>query len=86
MQKMTFTKKAVAAAVAIFAMTGPAVANSAPTAQSNTEARANSRADSPETGADRKICVRTTLTGSRLPIKVCRTEREWNSEGGVPAN
>lgn len=34
--------------------------------------------------SDRPICVRMHFTGSRLPQKVCMTEREWEAEGGVP--
>ena len=33
---------------------------------------------------DREICVRATITGSRLPRRVCRTARQWEEEGGLP--
>ena len=34
--------------------------------------------------ADRIICVRARLTGSRLNRRICRTQREWDEDGGVP--
>lgn len=31
-----------------------------------------------------RICVRDQLTGSILPVTVCRTRSEWNRAGGLP--
>lgn len=59
-------------------------------------ARVDTRADSPGQAAgssaartasnnpDREICVRAQLTGSRLNRRVCRTQRQWDEDGGVP--
>jgi hypothetical protein len=33
---------------------------------------------------DREICVRAQLTGSRLNRRICRTQRQWDEDGGVP--
>ena len=33
---------------------------------------------------NREICVRAQLTGSRLSRRICRTQREWDEDGGVP--
>lgn len=33
---------------------------------------------------DREICVRATITGSRLQRRICRTARQWEEEGGIP--
>jgi hypothetical protein len=33
---------------------------------------------------NREICVRAQLTGSRLNRRICRTQREWDEDGGVP--
>ena len=48
---------------------------------------ATQRASRPErteqTGADR-ICVRLRVGVSRIARPVCKTQREWNDEGGVP--
>ena len=35
-------------------------------------------------GADRRICVRVDLSGTRVTRNVCKTPAEWNREGGVP--
>ena len=34
---------------------------------------------------DRVICVRTQLSGSRLMRRICRTAREWEEDGEIPA-
>ena len=34
---------------------------------------------------DRMICVRAQITGSRLNRRVCRTAREWEEDGEIPA-
>ena len=47
----------------------------APTAREQSRARP---------ALERQICVRMQFTGSRLPRKICMTEREWQAEGGVP--
>jgi len=51
---------------------------SAPPAQS-ADPDAAARSD-----ADRMVCVRAQLTGSRLNRRICRTQREWDEDGGVP--
>lgn len=35
---------------------------------------------------DRRYCVVDQLTGSRLPIKKCKTRKEWLAEGFDPLN
>ena len=35
---------------------------------------------------DTRICVRETLTGSRVPRKVCNTLKGWKSQGVDPFN
>ena len=41
-------------------------------------ARSNSNA------GERKICVREQLTGSHQTRRICKTEAEWETAGGVP--
>ena len=56
-------------------------ARSAPgTAQPSAE---GSQARQPRAQQPRRICVRETLTGSRLPRQVCRTAEEWEALGGL---
>lgn len=31
--------------------------------------------------AEKRYCLRETFTGTRIPKKVCMTEREWKAEG-----
>ena len=34
---------------------------------------------------ERRICVDTETTGTRIKRRVCRTEAQWEAEGGVPS-
>jgi hypothetical protein len=36
--------------------------------------------------AEPKYCVVDTLTGSRVPTKVCKTRSEWKKQGFDPLN
>jgi hypothetical protein len=36
--------------------------------------------------SDRRVCVRVSLSSSRLARRVCKTQAEWDREGGVPVN
>ena len=47
-------------------------------------ARSADADDAARSDADRMICVRAQLTGSRLNRRICRTQREWDEDGGVP--
>lgn len=70
-----------AAGALSLAFTTPATSQSAP------RPAADSGQDSAVADArdpDRVICVRAQLTGSRLYRQVCRTQREWDADGGVP--
>jgi hypothetical protein len=33
------------------------------------------------TSGDKRYCIVETLTGSRVPTKVCKTKREWRAQG-----
>ena len=35
--------------------------------------------------SDRRICVDVEMTGTRVKRRVCRTEAEWQVEGGLPS-
>ncbi len=32
---------------------------------------------------DRRICVQATHTGTRVPRRICKTQAEWDTEGGL---
>lgn len=65
----------ITVAAAAFLFTG--VGATAQAAPSNGQGQAAS---------ERKICVETNVTGTRVSRKVCRTEAEWiRTEGAVPA-
>ena len=34
--------------------------------------------------SDRRICVSVEMTGTRVARRVCRTEAEWEAQGGLP--
>ena len=73
------------------AAAGLIAAFSAPTlAQGPTQNSASPEASAPQAGRsasrERRICVYQEMTGSRLPRKICQTQREWDREGGVPTD
>ena len=45
---------------------------------------ASTRAERPD--PNEVICVRTSLSGSRLIRNICHTRREWQLDGGIPTN
>ena len=68
-----------------------AVTLSLPAAATNDQATSTAQPPAPagdEASADRRnqrrICVRADFTGSRLLRTVCKTEAQWEAEGGVP--
>jgi hypothetical protein len=36
--------------------------------------------------SERRICVRDSLTGSRMVRRVCKTAQEWEAAGGIPGS
>lgn len=60
-----------------YAMTSPSGPTLARPSNESSQAR-QPRAEQP-----RRICVRDTLTGSRLPRQICRTAEEWEALGGL---
>lgn len=40
----------------------------------------------PQAEAEKKYCVRTTISGSRMPQKTCRTRKAWMASGFDPLN
>ena len=35
--------------------------------------------------SDRRVCVNVEMTGTRMVRRVCRTEAEWEAQGGLPS-
>jgi hypothetical protein len=35
--------------------------------------------------SDRRVCVSVEMTGTRVARRVCRTEAEWEAQGGLPS-
>ena len=67
-------------AVVFFATSAPGVA--AGTGEGNVIANTpNSSAPSAATPREKRYCIVSEVTGSRLPIKVCKTRKEWEAEG-----
>lgn len=71
-----------AAAALLFAAPVPAFATQpeAPPADRERPAAQSAQRDA----RDQRICVRDSLTGSRLVRSICKTRTEWEAEGGVP--
>lgn len=75
----------VTAAFAFAAATAPAQAKTANEANGTATA---SGASAPTTAQapEKRYCVVDEITGSRLPVKVCKTKKEWEAEGvQIPA-
>ena len=77
-------RRAAMAAVAGTLYLGLALPASAQS-QSDASAPNASQPSRARPAPERQICVRMHFTGSRLPQKICMTEREWEAEGGVPS-
>ncbi len=65
------------------ALLGAAVATPA-LANPSTNTSASERPAAAQRASGQRICVRETLTSSRMPRTICKTEAEWRAEGGVP--
>ena len=62
--------------LAAFILTVPALAAEPAAVESETVAPSASAPAAKKAG-EKKVCVSETNVGSRFPIKVCRTESEW---------
>jgi len=72
----------LAAATALALSASPAIARD-DNPRAAREAARSQGADAQD--PDREICVRATITGSRIPRRICRTARQWEEEeGGIP--
>lgn len=73
-----------AASGLLVAAATPAAATNKPktevTEQGNSAAAATNT-DTPKPAKQRRYCIVNTVTGSMLPIKVCKTRAEWADEG-----
>lgn len=63
----------------------PAVPAPAPTPASSDQAPVALKPTSIKPSTDmRRVCVVETLTGSRIPYKICKTRAEWVAQGVDP--
>jgi hypothetical protein len=69
----------VAAGSLLVALATPAAAQSQAAGNSASEAENSGQTTAPR----RRICVLQQFTGSRLPRKICKTQQEWDREGGL---
>ena len=80
--RFRFALAAVGALTVAFA--APAQAAQTVPRTTTPPARSADAEDAARSDADLMICVRAQLTGSRLNRRICRTQREWDEDGGVP--
>lgn len=74
----------VVAAGAILALSAPAAAR---TQVSQAPAASDTRQTQATVDPNRRICVRSMATGSRIPQQLCRTARQWEEiEGEIPTS
>ena len=67
---------------ALFALAVPAAAVTAATTPARPSTASPQDRARTEQPSERRICVREALTGSRMVRRICKTEREWEAEGG----
>ena len=79
----TMSLTAAAALAATLSVPAAASTNQA-TSTAQPPASAGDEANADRHGNQRRICVRADFTGSRLLRTVCKTEAQWEAEGGVP--
>lgn len=77
---------ALTAAAALVAVTAPAYANAAD--EGNVIATSpGSSGPTAAKGREKRYCLVSDFTGSRIPVKVCKTRKQWEAEGvEIPAN
>jgi hypothetical protein len=82
-----FHTVAVAAASIILAgLAVPAAAQTQGGVASSTDQGSSSRDARGSAENNRRICVRASITGSRLTREICRTRAEWERDGGIPTD
>lgn len=64
-------------------------ASPAPAAETNQQAArtAQPQAQGNDQASDhpnRRVCVRSDFTGTRVARLICKTEAQWEAEGGIP--
>lgn len=82
-----FVQAGTAAVVALFISATGAPLRAAPVtsgASTTTNASGQARGNASAAPAERRICARVELSGTRISRRVCRTQAEWNREGGLP--
>ena len=81
----TFTRSAVALAVGIAFAISAGAAQARAAEQGNT-IQSSAQPDSAKE-TQKRYCVVDTITGSRIPVKVCKSKKEWEDEGvQIPTN
>lgn len=66
-----------------------AAASPAPAADTNQQAPTTAQppsqaSDQPSDHPNRRVCVRAGYTGTRVARLICKTEAQWEAEGGIP--
>ena len=75
-------RRAAAVAASGLLLAGMALPANAKDVESRPAKADASAAQAPEAAAaKKKYCMVDSLTGSRMPRKVCKTERQWANEG-----
>lgn len=74
----------IAAGLACFAAPASAAEQNGSAATVAAAAAAPAAAASP--AAEKKYCIVESLTGSRMPKKVCKTKTEWQQDGQDVSN
>ena len=70
----------LAAAVGFVAATSPVQARAANAGNAiETAPGASGQASAP--GQEKRYCIVDEVTGSRIPVKVCKTKKEWEAQG-----
>lgn len=84
MTKIRFDTTIGMAAAALLAFATPATAASG-TANRTAEPAPAAAQPHADRADQRRICVRTEFSGSRMARRICKTAQEWEAAGGVPS-
>lgn len=76
------TKLFLIASTVLSLATAPAIAREARPAAASASPSTDAAVPSATPSATQRYCVRYSVTGSRIPVKTCKTRRDWIADEG----
>ena len=82
--RLVQTGVALAAALLVAGAATPLQAAAVPGTANTSAQTSEPRQNNAQASSERRICVRMALSNTRIERRVCKTQAEWDREGGVP--